>query len=152
MDNGTGVAAVHLLHWFATVAPTASTPDVWGWLSGTLSVSDVISGSGLAFIVFLFAARKILTIADHRARVADLEKYYDALLKEKDTSASALATAKDARYDEMLESRNYWREAHNEQRTRAEKAEDGVREFADEYAKLSNHLLGSIEQAAEVTP
>ncbi|MBT2502967.1 hypothetical protein [Curtobacterium sp. ISL-83] len=136
-----------LLQYLASAAPSLS-PDFWGWLSGTLSVSDVISGSGLAFIVGLFATRKILTIADHRARVADLEKYYGALLKEKDDSATALAAAKDARYDEMRESRNYWREAHNEQRTRAEKAEDGVREFADEYAKLSNHLLGSIEQAA----
>jgi len=148
MDNGTGVVAVHLLHWFATTAPTASVPGWWEWVSGSLSVSDIISGSGLAFIVGLFATRKIITIGDHRARIADLEKYYAALLKEKDTSATALATAKDARYDEMLESRNYWREAHNGQRARAEKAEDGVREFADEYAKLSNHLLGSIEQAA----
>lgn len=152
MDNGTGVVAVQLLHWLATATPTASTPDMWGWLSGTLSVSDVISGSGLAFIVFLFAGRKILTIADHRARIADLEKYYGALLKEKGTSAAALATASDARYDEMRESRNYWREAHNVQRARAEKAEDGVRELGVEYAQLSNHLLGSIEQAAEVTP
>ena len=50
----------------------------------------------------------------------------------------------------MRESRNYWREAHNGQRARAEKAEDGVRELGVEYAQLSNHLLGSIEQAAEV--
>lgn len=137
MDNGTGVVAVHLLHWLATAAPTASVPGWWEWVSGSLSVSDIISGSGLAFIVGLFATRKIITIGDHRARVADLEKFYEARL-----------TEKDARYEELRESKSYWREAHNEQRARAEKAEDGVREFADEYAKLSNHLLGSIEQAA----
>jgi len=152
MDNGTGVVAVQLLQWFATATPDAAIPGWWEWVSGSLSVSDIISGSGLVFIVGLFATRKILTIADHRARVADLEKYYSALLKEKDTSAAALATAADARYDEMRESRNYWREAHNGQRARAEKAEDGVRELGVEYAQLSNHLLGSIEQAAEVTP
>lgn len=141
MDNGTGVVAVHLLHWFATTAPTASVPGWWEWVSGSLSVSDIISGSGLAFIVGLFATRKIITIGDHRARVADLEKFYEARLAEKDD-----------RYEELRESKNYWREAHNEQRARAEKAEDGVRELGVEYAQLSNHLLGSIEQAAEVTP
>lgn len=141
MDNGTGVVAVHLLHWLATATPTASVPGWWEWLSGSLSVSDIISGSGLAFIVGLFATRKIITIGDHRARVADLEKFYEARLAEKDD-----------RYEELRESKNYWREAHNEQRARAEKAEDGVRELGVEYAQLSNHLLGSIEQAAEVTP
>lgn len=127
------------MRWHSIIAAATSVPSggFWDWVGGTLSVSDVISGSGLALIVGLFASRKILTIADHRARVADLERFHTAQLAEKD-----------ARFDEMRDSRNYWRDAHNEQRTRAEKAEDGVREFADEYAKLSNHLLGSIEQAA----
>lgn len=141
MGNGTGMVAVQLIHWFAATAPTVTVPGWWEWLSGSLSVSDIISGSGLAFIVGLFATRKIITIGDHRARVADLEKFYEARL-----------TEKDARYEELRESKNYWREAHNDQRARAEKAEDGVRELGVEYAQLSNHLLGSIEQAAEVTP
>jgi hypothetical protein len=136
MTAGQGAVVVHWSTWLAATAPVP-TAGFWDWVGGTLSVSDVISGSGLALIVGLFATRKILTIADHRARVADLEKFYEARL-----------TEKDVRYDELKESRDYWREAHNDQRTRAEKAEDGVREFADEYAKLSNHLLGSIEQAA----
>jgi hypothetical protein len=147
MTGGTGVVVMHWAHLVAATAPVPSA-GFWDWVGGTLSVSDVISGSGLALIVTLFATRKILTIADHRARVADLEKYYAALLKEKDDSASALGAAKDVRYDELKESRDYWREAHNDQRTRAEKAEDGVRELGVEYAQLSNHLLGSIEQAA----
>lgn len=141
MGNGTGVVAVHLIQWLATATPDAAVPGWWEWVSGSLSVSDIISGSGLAFIVGLFATRKIITIGDHRARVADLEKFYEARLAEKDD-----------RYEELRESKNYWREAHNEQRARAEKAEDGVRELGVEYAQLSNHLLGSIEQAAEVTP
>lgn len=127
------------VRWENLIAAAAPVPSAgfWDWVGGTLSVSDVISGSGLALIVGLFATRKILTIGDHRSRIADQEKYYEARLAEKDS-----------RFDEMRDSRDYWRDAHNEQRTRAEKAEDGVREFADEYAKLSNHLLGSIEQAA----
>lgn len=127
------------VRWEHLIAAAASVPSAgfWDWVGGTLSVSDVISGSGLALIVGLFATRKILTIADHRSRISDLERFHTAQLAEKDS-----------RFDEMRDSRDYWRDAHNEQRTRAEKAEDGVREFADEYAKLSNHLLGSIEQAA----
>jgi hypothetical protein len=133
------------MHWL--LASTVSTPDpaatdgLWGWVSGTLSVSDVISGSGLALIVALFATRRILTIADHRARIADLEKYQAAVLKEKDD-----------RYAEMRESRDAWKETATEERAGREKAEDGIRELGVEYAQLSNHLLGSIEQAAEVTP
>jgi hypothetical protein len=137
MEGGTGAVVMHWAHLLASVAPVPTSASFWDWVGGTLSVSDIISGSGLALIVGLFATRKILTIADHRARVADLEKFYEARLVEKDS-----------RFDEMRDSRDYWREAHNDQRNRAEKAEDGVREFADEYAKLSNHLLGSIEQAA----
>jgi hypothetical protein len=143
-----GVTTMTLLHTLAAVAPNATSPDVWGWISGTLSVSDIIQGSGLATIVILFATRRILTIADHRSRVEDLEKYYEGRLTEKDDRYSTMVAAKDERYVELKESRDYWREAHNEQRTGREKAEDGLREFADEYAKLSNHLLGSIEEAA----
>ncbi|MCS5487364.1 hypothetical protein NY588_09515 [Curtobacterium flaccumfaciens pv. beticola] len=128
------------------LASTVSTPDsapsgLWDWVSGTLSVSDIIQGSGLALIVVLFATRRILTIADHRGRIEDLEKYHAAVLREKDD-----------RYAELKESRDFWREAHDEQSTRADKAETAVRELGVEYAQLSNHLLGSIEQAAEVTP
>lgn len=128
------------------LASSVSTPDsapsgLWDWVSGTLSVSDIIQGSGLALIVVLFATRRILTIADHRARIDDQEKYHAAILREKD-----------ARYDEMKESRDFWQEAHDEQSARADKAETAIRELGVEYAQLSNHLLGSIEQAAEVTP
>ncbi len=129
-----------IVQWFlaSTVSTPASPPgDVWAWVSGSLSVSDIIQGSGLALIVVLFATRRILTIADHRSRIADLEKYQAAVLKEKDD-----------RYAEMRESRDAWKETAGTERAGREKAEDGVREFADEYAKLSNHLLGSIEQAA----
>ncbi|QKS21004.1 hypothetical protein HUN58_14705 [Curtobacterium sp. Csp1] len=138
------IPGVGLMQWL--LASTVSTPDsapagFWDWVSGTLSVSDIIQGSGLALIVVLFATRRILTIGDHRGRIEDLEKYHAAVLREKD-----------ARYAEMKESRDFWQEAHDEQSKRADKAETGVRELGVEYAQLSNHLLGSIEQAAEVTP
>jgi hypothetical protein len=128
---------MHWLHAIATPAPVASPGSLWDWVTASTSVTDLLSASGLVAFVALFTTNRILTIGQHKTRVADLEKYYEGRLKEKDD-----------RYVELKESRNYWREAHNDQRARAEKAEDGVREFADEYAKLSNHLLGSIEQAA----
>ncbi len=110
-------------------------------MSGTLSVSDIIQGSGLALIVVLFATRRILTIGDHRGRIDDLEKYHAAVLREKDDRYARV---------EGVAGLLAW--AHDEQSTRADKAETAVRELGVEYAQLSNHLLGSIEQAAEVTP
>jgi hypothetical protein len=107
-------------------------------VSGSLSVSDIIQGSGLALIVVLFATRRILTIADHRSRIADLEKYQAAVLKEKDD-----------RYAEMRESRDAWKDTAGEERLGREKAEEGVRELGIELGGLTTHLLGSLEDAAE---
>jgi len=140
------------MHWIeaaaVTSAPTASPGDVWSWVTASTSVTDLLSASGLVAFVALFTTNRILTIGQHRSRIADLEKFQAAQIKSKDDAYAAMATAKDDRYDEMKESRDYWRDAHNEQRDAREKAEAGLHEFADEYAKLSNHLLGSIEQAA----
>lgn len=129
------------MHWL--LASTVSTPDpapdgFWDWVSGTLSVSDVIQGSGLALIVVLFATRRILTIADHRGRVEDLEKYHAAVLREKDD-----------RYAEMRESRDAWKETATEERAAREKAETGVRELGVEFGQLTTHLLGSLDAAGE---
>ena len=132
------MATVTLLHALAAAAPDGAPADLWGWISGTLSVSDIIQGSGLALIVALFATRRILTIGDHRARVEDLEKYHAAVLKEKDN-----------RYAEMRESRDSWKETAGEERRGREKAEEGVRELGIELGGLTTHLLGSLDEAGE---
>lgn len=122
----------------ATSTPIAGPGSLWDWITASTSITDLLSASGLVAFVALFTTNRILTIGQHRSRIADLEKFHTGRIEDKDD-----------RYTEMKESRDYWREAHNEQRDAREKAEAGLREFADEYAKLSNHLLGSIEQAAE---
>lgn len=132
---------VGIVQWIlAASVPTADTaPDgLWDWLSGTLSVSDIIQGSGLLLIVGLFATRRILTIADHRSRVEDLEKFHAKVLKEKDD-----------RYAAMTESRDEWKQTAADEREAREKAEEGFREFAVEMGGLTTHLLGSIDAAAE---
>jgi hypothetical protein len=159
MKGVVGVAVLDWLHVNAAATPVQA-GGFWDWTGASLSAGNIISGGGLLTIVVLFYTNRILTIGQHRARVADLVKYYDALLQSKDESYKALETAKDdaataqatdsnLRYDEMKEARDYWRLTSDVQREAREKAESGLREFADEYAKLSNHLLGSIEQAAE---
>lgn len=132
---------VGIVQWI--LASTMSTPadppgDIWAWISGSLSVSDVVQGSGLALIVILFATGRILTIAAHRSRIEDLEKYHAAVVKEKDD-----------RYAEMRESRDAWKETAGEERVGREKAEEGVRELGIELGGLTTHLLGSLEDAAE---
>lgn len=130
----TNIPGVGIVQWtLAAMSTPAAEPDgPWAWVSGTLSVSDIIQGSGLALIVILFATRRILTIADHRSRIEDLEKCHAAVVKEKDS-----------RYAEMRESLDYWQEAHGEERAGREKSEAGLRELGLEHAQLSNHLLGS---------
>lgn len=131
-----GVGIVQWILASSVPAPTSAPDGVWGWISGTLSVSDIIQGSGLALIVILFATRRILTIADHRSRIADQEKYHAAILKEKDD-----------RYAEMRESRDAWKETAGEERLGREKAEAGVRELGIELGGLTTHLLGSLDEA-----
>lgn|GEM_PF-6489684 len=133
-----GVVSVTLLQLLADAAPTAAPGDFWGWVGGTLSVSDIVQGSGLAFIVVLFATRRILTIADHRSRIDDQDRYHAAILKEKDD-----------RYAEMRESRDAWKETAAEERRGRERAEDGVRELGIELGGLTTHLLGSLDEAGE---
>lgn len=133
-----GVGIVQWILAAVVPTPTSAPDDVWGWISGTLSVSDIIQGSGLALIVILFATRRILTIADHRSRIEDQAKYHAAILKEKDD-----------RYAEMRESRDAWKETAAEERTGREKAEEGVRELGIELGGLTTHLLGSLDDAAE---
>jgi len=131
---------VGIVQWIlASSVPAPTSPDgVWDWISGTLSVSDIIQGSGLALIVILFATRRILTIADHRSRIADKDAYHAAILKEKDD-----------RYAAMIESRDEWKQTAADERAAREKAEEGFREFAVEMGGLTTHLLGSIDAAAE---
>ncbi len=133
-----GVGIVQWILAASVPAPDTAPDGVWGWLSGTLSVSDIIQGSGLALIVILFATRRILTIADHRSRVEDQAKYHALILKEKD-----------ARYAEMRESRDAWKETAGEERRGREKAEEGVRELGIELGGLTTHLLGSLDEAGE---
>lgn len=138
MLNNPGVGIVQWILAAAVPAPDAGPGDFWGWVSGTLSVSDIVQGSGLAFIVALFATRRILTIADHRSRIEDQAKYHALILKEKDD-----------RYAAMIASRDEWKKTAADEREAREKAEEGFREFAVEMGGLTTHLLGSIDAAAE---
>lgn len=138
MINNPGEGIVQWILAASVPAPDGAPAGFWDWVSGTLSVSDIIQGSGLLLIVVGFATRRILTIADHRSRIEDLEKYHAKVLKEKDD-----------RYAAMTESRDEWKQTAVTERGAREKAEEGFREFAVEMGGLTTHLLGSLDDAAE---
>ncbi len=121
------------MHWFShrSVSPPDSAPaGFWDWVSGTLSVSDIIQGSGLALIVVLFATGGSWTIGDHRGRIED-SRVPRAVLREKD-----------ARYAEMKESGTSGRRRTTSSRSAPTRPRRGpVRELGVEYAQISNHLM-----------
>jgi hypothetical protein len=151
---------------------TSSAPaGFWDWAAASLSAGDIISGGGLLTIVVLFYTNRILTIGQHRSRVEDITKAHEArvneLVKAQDVRIAELVKAhearvaelveyhaarladRDDRYREMTEARDYWRTAADNEKSAREQAEEVARELSQEYAKLTNHLLGSFVQAAE---
>lgn len=143
-----GVVPVTLVQLLADAAPTAPS-DVWDWITASTSITDLLSASGLVAFVALFTTNRILTIGQHRSRIADLEKFHAAQLAAKDDAYAALELAKDERYNEMRESRDVYKEAAAEERAAREKAESGVRELGVEFGQLTTHLLGSLDAAGE---
>lgn len=126
--------------------------DFWGYLASTLPAGAVVNGVGLLSLAALFAGDRILTIGQHKRRIADLETAYAAELAARDRYHADIVSLKDDAYAELKVSRDFYREARDEERARAAKVTDQLSEVAD-LAKLSTRLLASFNEAArDVTP
>ena len=109
---------------------------IWDWITGTARVDSILSTLGLGALAVLFATNRIITKGQHEARVADLKGFHEREL-----------AGKDERIDALDESRRYWRDAAESQRSRADKVTDMLGEFT-ELGRLSVHALTAIDEAA----
>lgn len=110
--------------------------NVWEWItSGT--PEGFFSQIGLGAIAVLFATNRILTIGQHRSRVADIKEFNAALVAEKDRQIQAQTIRGD-----------YYRDAYNQERETSEKLMDGLLE-AQGTAALTSEALDRLTRAAE---
>ncbi len=133
------VAAVYTA-WVAA-ATTSDTPtDIWSWFLANVTLQGTVNVAGLALLVVLFSRDLILTRSQHERRVADIVKNYDERSAEREAAHDDAMQAKDdryadlmARYAEMKESRDYYREARLQE-------PDGKREVVEALIRSNEGL------------
>lgn len=133
----------------------------WEWFTSTTPAGAVVSGVGVTVFVMAILSDRLLTKGQHDRRVADLLAARDKIIGNlKEAHAGAIAEivkhhdkligVKDVAYSELKDSRDYYRVARLEERDRADKVTDQLAEVA-ELARLTNHLLGSLDEVAKDT-
>lgn len=108
-----------------------------------LSPAPWILGLAIGRIQFTAPAERIT-----EKRIADLKSAHAAETAELVRHHAELADEKDARYGELKESRDYYRDARIVERDRADKVTDSLAE-ALELARLNAHLLESLDETAK---
>jgi hypothetical protein len=131
----------------------------WEWFTSTTPAGAAISAVGVGAFVIAILSDRLMTMGQHKRRVADITTAHDLVVTNlKDAHAAAiaelvahhdaLAVVKATAYDELKQSRDYYREARLVEIERANKVTEQLAEVA-ELAKLTNHLLGSLDEVAK---
>src|SRR5690606_40602986 len=84
----------------------------------------------------------------YQARIAELKARHDAALSEITQHHAALLGVKDAQYEELKKSRDYYRDARLVEKDRADKATEQVLE-ALEVTKTAVYVLQSLDEATK---
>ena len=108
--------------------------SLWEWITTTTSGDSLFTTLGLGVLSVLFATNRILTIGQHRSRTADLQEHHTRELAEKD-----------ARINDIRESRDGYKEATRVERERADAATASVGELADTVDAVL-HVLQSLDR------
>lgn len=119
---------MHMLRAVAQAATTAP-PGFWEWASASFSLGDVISTSGLLTIVALLYTGRLVPIGQHRRELDQQKVYYEGRLAE------------------LQDSRDYYRDARLEEKTRGDKLTDAMMEQV-ELTKTAVKVLASVDEAA----
>lgn len=115
--------------------------DLWEWFTTTAPAGAIINALGLGALAALFASDRVITRGQHARRISDLEDAHRLLKAEWDV-----------RYAEMKESRDFYRNARNEERDRADRATSQLVEVS-KLAELTVHAIESLGEATrEETP
>lgn len=111
-----------------------------------LSVASPIfnAGGGLT-ITALFAFDRILTRGQHLRRMADKDAAHGAEVAELQRHFDELTAVKDRAYGELEGSRDYYRNARIEERTRAEKVTDQLAITTEAATRLAHELVAAYE-------
>lgn len=104
---------------------------------GPVTLQDLGQALGLGALVFLFATDRILTKGQHERRVADIVGGHDKLI--------AIVSE---RLGEVTTSRNYYREALQEEKTRADALAKHLAELGVEASQAAATTMTALEEAA----
>lgn len=124
-------------------------PNVWEWLVNTTSVDSIIQAAGVVTLAVLFARDLIMTKGQHERRVADLVQHHGKEMKLSETSHELVLVEKDRAYNEMRESRDYYRGAHKTAEDRANQATEELREQGREFGQFTAQIMGGLNQAVK---
>lgn len=134
-------------------AAAASSDPLWWqqWLTPA-GLESLAKTGGLVLLAWLFFTGRIVTAKMHEARVADLATHHARELAQKDAAYEAMVEADGRAYGEMKESRDYYRGARLEEKSRADRATEQLVE-SNEIARAATHALTALsEVAAEGAP
>lgn len=122
--------------------------DIWTWFVNNTAPNELVTNLGIGTFLILFATNRILTLGQHNSRIAELKDHHTRELAQKDSAYEAMVLAKDTAYDEMKESRNYYRGARLEEKNRADKATEQLVE-SNEIARAATHALTALSTVAQ---
>ena len=124
--------------------------DLWDWLTQT-SPAQVFTSLGAGTIVVLFVTDRLLTKGQHERRIKDLNTQHDNEIKNLNHFHELELAEKDHRTQDFKESRDYYREAMETERARADSSTDQLQDISGELTRLSNHLVSTFKEVGEVT-
>lgn len=122
---------------------------LWDWLTTTTSGDGLFTTLGLGTFLVLFATNRILTIGQHRGRVADIVAHHQREMAAKDAAHTRELAEKDARIAEKDASREGWRDVALKERELRDTATNGVASAATAALVDVKHVLESLDEALD---
>lgn len=113
---------------------------LWDWITTTTDGNSVFTTLGLGVLAVLFASNRILTIGQHRSRVADLVEHHAREIAEKDARIADISAARDG-----------WKDVALKERELRDAATNGVAAAATAAIVDVKHVLESLDEAIDGT-
>jgi hypothetical protein len=126
----------------------SNVPSLYEWFVSTVSVDSMLNTLGLGVLALLFATDRIMTKGQHTRRVADIVTGFEERFADSGKAHEGLLAEIRDRYAEMRDSRDYWRDAYNEEKSRGDSATQALVETTD-IAKVAAHALSSLNEATK---
>jgi len=126
--------------------------DVLAFIAGlATSSAPFFNVAGGFTLTALFATDRVLTRGQHERRVADMVKAHEKELASLHEYHAAILNEKDKAFDKMEKSRDFYRDAVDVHRGRADSATEALGEVSRELAGVTSQLLAAFDDVKGAT-